>query len=60
MVGTAKVYMLKLVPKMTTKKSLKFQLADMKANSSILMTLKMAGVTQNKQKSVIFIVAPQV
>ena len=33
------------VPKITTKKSLKFQLVDMKANSSILMTLKMPGVT---------------
>ena len=32
----------------------------MKANSSIRMRLEMAGMTQNKQKCLIFIVVPRV
>ena len=48
MVFTAKVYMLKLVPKLKTKKSLNFLLADMKANSSTFIRLEMAWKVQNK------------
>ena len=48
MVRTAKLYMLKLVPKLKTNKSMKLLLVDMKANSSILMRLEMAGMAQNK------------
>ena len=33
-----------------TTKSLKLLLVDIKANSSILMRLEMAGMAQNKQK----------
>ena len=40
--------MLKLVPKLKTNKSMKLLLADMKANSSILMRLEMVGMAQNK------------
>ena len=39
--------MVKLVPKLKTNKQL---LVDLKANSSILMRLKMAGMAQNKAK----------
>ena len=56
MVSTAKLYMLKLVPKLKTNKLLKLLLVDMKANSSIFMTLEMAWMAQNKQKWLIFIV----
>ena len=56
MVSTVKLYMLKLVPKLKTNKSLKSQLVDMKTNSSILMRLEIAGMAQNKQKRLIFIV----
>ena len=56
MVSTMKLYMLKLVPKLKTNKSLKSQLVDMKTNSSILMRLEIAGMAQNKQKHLIFIV----
>ena len=48
MVSTAKIYMLKLVPKLKTKKLLKLELVDMKENSSILMRLEMTGMAQNK------------
>ena len=41
-------------------KSLKLLLVDIKVNSSILMRLEMAGMAQNKQKCLIFIVVPQV
>ena len=41
-------------------KSFKLPLADIKANSSILMILEMAGMAQNKQKRLIFIVVPGV
>ena len=41
MVSTAKVYMLELVPKLKTNKSLKLLLLDIKANSSILMALEL-------------------
>ena len=50
MVSTAKLCMLKLVPKLKTNKSLKLLLVDIKANSSILMRLKMSGMAQNKAK----------
>ena len=56
MVSTVKLYMLKLVPKLKTNKSLKSLLVDMKTNSSILMRLEIAGMAQNKQKRLIFIV----
>ena len=56
MVSTAKLYMLNLVPKLKTNKLLKLLLVDMKANSSIFMTLEMAWMAQNKQKWLIFIV----
>ena len=49
-----------LVPKLKTNKSLKLLLVDIKANSSILMRLEMAGIAQNKQKCLIFIVVPRV
>ena len=49
-----------LVPKLKTNKSLKLLLVDIKANSSILMRLEMAGMAQNKQKCLIFIVVPRV
>ena len=39
-----------LFPKLKTTKSLKLLLVDIKANSSILMRLEMAGMAQNKQK----------
>ena len=42
MVSTAKMYMLKSVPKLKTNKSLKLLLVDMKANCSIPMRLEMA------------------
>ena len=59
MVSTAKLYM--LVPiKLKINKSLKLLLAHMKANSSILIRLEKAGMTQNKQKCLIFIVVPLV
>ena len=40
MVNKAKLYMLKLVPKLKTNKSLKLLLVNMKANSSILTRWK--------------------
>ena len=57
---SVKAYMLKLVPKLKTNKSLKLLLADMKANISILIRLEMAWMVQNKQKFLMFIVVPQV
>ena len=48
MVSTAELYMLQLVPKLKTNKSLKLVLVDMKANSSIFMRLEMAGMAQSK------------
>ena len=39
---------------------IKLLLVDIKANSSILMRLEMAGMAQNKQKCLIFIVVPRV
>ena len=50
----AEIYKLKLIPKLKTKKSLKLLLVDMKSNSRILMRLEMAGMTQRKQKCLIF------
>ena len=52
--------MFKLVPKSKTNKLLKLPLVDMKVNRSILTRLEIAGITQNKQKRLIFIVAPGV
>ena len=52
--------MFKLVPKSKTNKLLKLPLADMKVNRSILTRLEIAGMTQNKQKCLIFIAAPGV
>lgn len=46
MVSTAKLYKLKLVPKLKASKFFKLQLIDMKANSSILMGLEMLGTSQ--------------
>ena len=60
MVIIVKLYMLKLVPILKSSKSLKLLLVDMKAGSSVLKRLKMAGMTQNKQKCLIFIVVPPV
>ena len=60
MVSKGKAYMLKLVPKLKTNKPLKLLLVDMKANSSIVMRLKMAGIVQNKQKCLCFIVVTRV
>ena len=59
MVSTAKLCILKLVPKLKTNKSLKLLLVDIKANSSILMRLKMAGMAQNKAKMPDFHCCPQ-
>ena len=56
----AEIYKLKLIPKLKTKKSLKLLLVDMKSNSRILMRLEMAGMTQSKQKCLIFKGVPQV
>ena len=60
MVSREKVYLLKVsymwVPKLKTNKLLKLLLIDIKANSSRLMRLKMAGMVQNKQKCFIFMV----
>ena len=50
MVSTAKLYMLKLVPKLKTNKLLQLLQVGMKVNSSIIMGLEMAGMAQNKQK----------
>ena len=60
MVSTAELYMLQLVPKLKTNKSLKLVLVDMKANSSIFMRLEMAGMAQSKQKYLIFIVVTRI
>ena len=60
MVIIVKLYMLKLVPILKSSKSLKLLLVDMKADSSVLKRLKLAGMTQNKQKCLIFIVVPPV
>ena len=49
-----------LFPKLKTNMSLKLLLVDIKANSSILMRLEMAGMAQNKQKCFIFIVVSRV
>ena len=57
MVSTSKLYMLKVVFKLKTSKSLKLLLVDMKANN-ILVRLEMTGIVQNKQKCLIFIVVP--
>ena len=46
--------------KLKTNMSLKLLLVDTKVNSSILMRLEMAGMAQNKQKYLIFIVIPRV
>ena len=46
--------------KLKINKSLKLLLAHMKATSSILIRLEKAGMTQNKQKCLIFIVVPLV
>ena len=54
-----RVYMLKLVPKLKTSKSLKLLLVDMKANSSMSMRLEMSGMAQNMQKCFFFIVVPR-
>ena len=59
MVRTAKLHMLKLAPMLQTNKLLKL-LFDIKANTSILMRLEMAGMVQNKQKCIIFIVVLRV
>ena len=53
-------YMFKLVIKLKTNKSLKLLLVDMKANSSILMRLEMAGMAQNNKKCLILIEVPRV
>ena len=52
--------MFKLVPKSKTRKLVKLPLVDMKVSRSILTKLEIAGMTQNKQKCLIFIVAPGV
>ena len=60
MSSTAKLYLLKLVPKLKANKSLKLLLVDKKANSSIFMRLELVGMAQNKQKCLIFIVVTRV
>ena len=52
--------MLKLVLTLKTNKSLKLLLVDMKVNNSIVVTLEMARMAENKQKHLIFIEVPQV
>ena len=49
-----------LFPKLKTTKSLKLLLVDIKVNSSILLRLEIAGIAQNKQKCLIFIVVLRV
>ena len=53
-------YIVAISSKLKTDKSLKLLLVDMKANSSILMRLEMAGMAQKKQKCLIFIAVPRV
>ena len=50
----------KLFPKLKPNKLLLLLLVNIKANSSILMRLEMAGMAQNKQKCFIFIVVSRV
>ena len=60
MANTAKLYLVKLVLKVKISKSLKLLVVDVKENSSILVRLEMAGMAQNKQKYLIFVVVPRV
>ena len=60
MVGKMEFYMFKLVIKLKTNKSLKLLLVDMKANSSILMRLEMAGMAENNKTCLILIEVPRV
>ena len=46
MVSTAKIYTLKLVPKLKLNKSLKLVLVDMESNNSILMQKDMTGMAK--------------
>ena len=46
--------------KLKTNKLLKLLLVDLKANGRILMRLEMAGMAQNKQKCLIFVVVLRV
>ena len=59
MISTAKISMLKLVPKLKSNKLLKFLLLDMKANSIMLMRLDTTEIAQNKLKCRIFCVVPE-
>ena len=58
-ISNTKIYMFKLVPKLKVNKFLNLLLANMKANSSILMRLEIAGLAQKKQKCIIFIFVPR-
>ena len=49
-----------IISKLKTTKSLKLLLVDIKVNSSILLRLEIAGIAQNKQKCLIFIVVLRV
>ena len=49
MVNAAKLYMLKLVPKLKTNKLLKLLLVDGKTNNSIFMRFDMAGMAQTSK-----------
>ena len=48
MVSRAKLYVLKLVPKLKTNKSLKSLLNNLKANRSTVMRLEIAEIKQAK------------
>ena len=47
MFNAPKMYLVKLIPKSKSSKSLKLLIVDMKAINSIFMRLEMAGTAQN-------------
>ena len=51
MISTANTYMVKLVPESKSNKSLMLILANIKANSSILMKLKVTRIPQKTEMS---------
>ena len=57
---TCYILLVAIISYVKNKMSLKVLLVDIEANSSILMKLEMAGMTQNKQKCLMFIVVSRV
>ena len=60
MLSTAKLYMLKLVPKLKTNKSLKLLQLIWKQTAAYLWDWKWQGWHKSKQKCLVFIVVPRV